>query len=595
MKPYVIIEVANSHGGDFVYLLELIESFSTYSEGYGIKFQPFNYDTIATQDYSYYELYQKLKFDSTQWEEVISKSSKTKDVWLDLFDTYGVQILQENIDKVHGIKFQSSVLFNNEIFADIARCDLSDKKIILNVAAQSIDSIEEIIARVTNQLNPQEILLEFGYQAYPTSLEDSGYSKIDPIRSNFNNRLVFADHVDGESEESIFLPIAVALAGVEVIEKHVMLSSRETLYDHYSSLTPEKFSEMIEKLQKYSSLKEMPFINEKELDYLKTTVMIPILKTDKKAGSLLDLDEDFLYRRSGKQGLNINEIKSLQENFHVLATDKQAGQTLLPEDFRKAVIGTIIACRLKSSRLPKKAILKIGEISSIERCIKSCLEIRGVNHTILATSDNDQDSKLKDYTYRSDVIFHTGDAEDVIKRYLGIIDELKIDVIVRVTGDMPYVSHEIVEETLRQHFLRGADYSNPNNVSVGTGAEVINTNVLREIKHHFPDAKYSEYMTWYITNNAKYFRINKFDLSPDIIRNYRITLDYPEDLEMFNQLQAYFDKKGKVFEIREAFKYLDEHPEISSLNSHLTLRYQVDKELISKLNKYTKIMEAKIS
>ena len=33
-----------------------------------------------------------------------------------------------------------------------------------------------------------------------------------------------------------------------------------------------------------------------------------------------------------------------------------------PEDFKKANIASIIACRLKSSRLPKKAVLKIGEL-----------------------------------------------------------------------------------------------------------------------------------------------------------------------------------------------------------------------------------------
>ena len=54
---------------------------------------------------------------------------------------------------------------------------------------------------------------------------------------------------------------------------------------------------------------------------------------------------------------------------------------LKEEDFKKANIATIIACRLKSSRLPKKALAKIGEITSVEYCIKNALSFKNVNQT----------------------------------------------------------------------------------------------------------------------------------------------------------------------------------------------------------------------
>ena len=39
-------------------------------------------------------------------------------------------------------------------------------------------------------LKPQEILLEFGYQTYPTALEDSGYNKLNIINTYFDNKTV---------------------------------------------------------------------------------------------------------------------------------------------------------------------------------------------------------------------------------------------------------------------------------------------------------------------------------------------------------------------------------------------------------------------
>jgi N,N'-diacetyllegionaminate synthase len=589
-KPYFIIENANNHGGDFDYLLELIDTFSFYGEGFGMKLQPLHPDGISTPDYSYYKLYQQLFFNNIQWKQAIDKIYESKDVWLDIFDNYGVEILKQNIDKIIGIKFQSSVLYNLEVFQSLAASDLSAVKIILNVAAQSIDNIKETIERVSYELNPLEILLEFGYQAYPTTFEDVGYCKIKVIKENFSNRIVFADHVDGQTEDAIWLPVLIAMSGVDVIEKHVMLDSRETKYDYFSSLTPPLFAQMVSRIEKYISLESKSFINENEKSYLKTTLMIPILKHDKPAGSLLNLKTDFIYRRSGKTGMNVKEIEALQKDFHILATNKKANEVLQKEDFKKAVIATIIACRMKSSRLPRKALLPIGGLPSVERCIKSCLEFEDVNHTILATSTFDEDAILENYTYRNHVIFHKGDPDDVIRRYLGIAEKLNVDVIVRVTADMPFVSHEIVQKALKSHFETGADYTVPRKVAVGTGAEIINTASLQKVKEYFTSANYSEYMTWYFQNNPSHFRLNFFDLPEELIRDYRLTLDYPEDLEMFNQLQSYFDNKHQAFNIRSAFDYLDNNPQISKINAHLTLSYKTDVQLIETLNKVTKIL-----
>ena len=67
------------------------------------------------------------------------------------------------------------------------------------------------------------------------------------------------------------------------------------------------------------------------------------------------------------------------------------------------------------------SILKIGDLSSIELCIKNCLKFKNIDCTILATSTTDEDAELLNYTYNSSVLFHRGDPDDVIKRYLDVI------------------------------------------------------------------------------------------------------------------------------------------------------------------------------
>ena len=96
-------------------------------------------------------------------------------------------------------------------------------------------------------------------------------------------------------------------------------------------------------------------------------------------------------------------------------------------------------------------------------------------------------------------------------------------------------------------------------------------------------------MTWYMRNNADIFKVNLVDIPPELQRNYRLTLDYPEDLEMFNRLYAVLDEKKLEPTLINVFSVLDETPSISNINQHLTLLYQTDNELINKLNKVTRI------
>ena len=436
---YNILEVANSHGGDISYLYTLIEKYSIFDkkENFGIKFQPFKYDLMAVENYSYYSLYKDLFFTKKEWEDVIQKAFVTKDIWLDIFDEYGLEILEENLDRIEGIKFQTSILDNLTIFRRLKKINTFNLKIILNIAGRTLDEIDIIIDRYS-LLKFKEIYLEVGFQGYPTSIEDCGISKIAILKERYNNiKIVFADHTDSQTDEAITLPLLVGFNYCDIIEKHIMLDRENTKYDFYSSLTFEQYQKFVDEQKKYFNLKNEKFINEKEKEYLKKTLQIPILNKDKKAGELIDIENDFEFKRNDSYGLNIVELKKYVSEKYILNSDRKKGETIRKEDIRKANIAVIIACRLKSTRLKRKALLKIGSIPSVEMCIKNILKFKDVNSVVLATSTTEEDSKLKNYTYNKNVIFHQGDPDDVIQRYLDIIEKKNFDVIIRVTGDCP--------------------------------------------------------------------------------------------------------------------------------------------------------------
>jgi N,N'-diacetyllegionaminate synthase len=251
--------------------------------------------------------------------------------------------------------------------------------------------------------------------------------------------------------------------------------------------------------------------------------------------------------------------------------------------------GVIVACRMKSSRLRQKAILPIRGIASVERCLENCLMIGGAEKVVLATSTEEEDAVLENHLLGGKVKFWKGEPDDVIRRYLGACKKFEIKVVIRVTADCPVVSPEIAAFLLQSHFETGADYTAPREYAVGTNSEIYNTEALRRVIRILGKAEHSEYMTWYLRNNPDVFNVNIVDLPPSLVRDYRLTLDYPEDLEMFEQLFQKLEYLGLAPTTANVFEILDANPEIPAFNRHLTLKYRADPALVDLLNRATKI------
>ena len=493
------------------------------------------------------------------------------------------------MDSIKGIKFQASVLNNYNLFESLSEFDLSGKIIILNIASYTTEQIEEISKRIQKLLKPKEIVLQIGFQDFPTDFLDSGLSKIEILKGKFRNRISFTEHIDAQSEESLYLPVFASILGVEIIEKHVRHSKLKTEFDFQSSIPLEKYKKYLDIQKKYQEALNQPFINKKEKLYLAKTLQTPILNKFKESGDFLNIKNDLDFKRSGKKGLNIYEINELLEKFYILAKGKKLGDVLQKNDFRKAKIAAIVACRLKSKRLPKKAILKIGKLSSVELCLKNALQLKNIDYTVLATSDLPDDDELKNHTFSESVILHRGHPEDVIDRFLVIIDKLKIDVVVRFGADIIYPSDDILQILLKSHFESGADYTAAKKSAHGTSMEIMNVSALKKLKKFFPSADYSEYMTYYFTNNPLHFKLNFVDLPKNLVRNYRLTLDYKEDLELFNVIENYFENNNLRYGIANLFEFLDKNPKIAEINKNIKQIYVADKNLAEKLKKETTI------
>jgi len=587
---HVILETANFHGGDAALLKNAVEKFSKLEyPNLGIKFHAFKPDNVALPDFSWYPTVKRFFIHENQWAEIINLAvEKNFNVWLDLFCVYGVEILEKNINKIYGIKFQPSILDNLEIMEALKPLDLSDKELIINVSGLEISTIEDNLKKF-NEFKFKTIILQLGFQNYPTQIEDTSLKKVDMVRTAFpGEALSYADHIDAGLSFSKNFPVYAWLQGCAYLEKHICIDRKKTKYDFDSALEFDEIKEMTEEIQRVSRCFTAEFISENEKKYFEKTLQKPVLNVPLRKGRLAAAS-DVIFRRTDKPGMNYNRLKELQRNFFILNKSLERLDTLSVKDFKKARIAVIVAARMKSSRLKQKAILPIRGMSSIERCLDNCLKFPFVDEVVLATSTLEEDAVLRNHTLGGKVKFRQGDPDDVISRYLGACAAYDIDVVVRLTGDSPVVSPEIGEIILKSHFDTGADFTEVPRFAVGTNSQVYNVEALKRVLELIGKADYSEHMTLYLTNNPGIFKLNYVDLPEELIRDYRLTLDYPEDLEMFNQLFEKLAEENLDSTLLNVFKILDKNPGIPKINAHRAQIYKTDEKLVKLLKEKTTI------
>lgn len=588
--PYVLYETANVHGGDSAALLRLIDALAPLTHPRrGVKFHPIGADTLATPDFSYHPLYRRLELTKAEWAKVINRAAKTiGDVWCEMADSRCAEIFLANKDKIRGVKFQASMVDNEETLGLLRAEDLSGHDALINISGYSLDEAMAHVEAIA-ALGFRDTIVQIGFQDYPTALGDTMLNKIAHVRSAApERRICFADHVAGGAPFSQHVPMLAAALGCDMVEKHVCLARDETEFDAFSSLEPAEIEALQETLSQAAECFHARFVSPRERTYLEKSLVKPLLNEDHAPGRLI-APRDVVFRRSSKTGLSMTELSALQSRRLVPAETIPAGEAVSATHFRAARVAVIVACRLKSSRLPKKALLPIAGVPSVERCLENCLLFEGVDEVVLASSTMKEDAELGEYTLGGRVPFRTGDPDDVLRRYLDVVDEIGADVVVRVTADCPLISPEYAELLLREHFARGADFTRVARDPVGTAPHIMSVEAMRRIYHLNGGAPYSEYMNLYFENNPELFKVEIVPTPMDLYRDVRLTLDYPEDLEMFERLYEELEARGQSTTLRNVISLLDEKPEIGAINKDLNLVYKTDKKLIDKLNRETRI------
>jgi spore coat polysaccharide biosynthesis protein SpsF len=226
----------------------------------------------------------------------------------------------------------------------------------------------------------------------------------------------------------------------------------------------------------------------------------------------------------------------------------------------------ILQARMGSSRLPGKIMMPVNGRPIIEWQLNRIRQSKLIGEIVVATTVNTVDDMLVEYLESMGFSVFRGSENDVLDRFLGVLDKYRPSTFVRLTADCPLVMPALIDEAVRYfecsslHYLSNAlDESFPDGLDV----EVVKTQTLFELNDLSLTPSEREHVTLGIYQRPLQFKIGKVN-SPVDLGNHRWTLDYLEDLEFISRVYNHFKGKELTFTLKEVLELLDSKPSLQN-------------------------------
>jgi spore coat polysaccharide biosynthesis protein SpsF len=230
-----------------------------------------------------------------------------------------------------------------------------------------------------------------------------------------------------------------------------------------------------------------------------------------------------------------------------------------------------ITARMKSTRLPLKVLRLVNDVPVIEHLINRLKESKLANEVILCTSTNPQDDILVDYAQKLKVKHFRGDEDDVLKRLYDAAMENNVDYIVSTTADNP-LTDPVYADKIFQAFLEGDfDYITINGLPFGTFSYGLRVSA---IKNALEKKKENNTEIWGVYfKDSPVFRRKVIDAEKALIHpEYRLSIDYPQDLEVIRIIYKNLQRGSKIFSLKEVVEFLNKNQAVVEINKDVIQR-----------------------
>lgn len=214
---------------------------------------------------------------------------------------------------------------------------------------------------------------------------------------------------------------------------------------------------------------------------------------------------------------------------------------------------------MSSSRLPGKALLKIGSNPLLWHVIQRAKLCKNASQIVVATSNQDSDDPIEEYCKQIKIPVYRGSLNNLVERALGVMDQFDFEYIARVCGDrifLDYQSIDIAFEICHEIDLVTNKYLNP---KPGLTTEIFSKKMIVKLNQLLLTDQHKEHLTTYLYENKKNWKIKHLTETPLLLKPQSLTIDEQQDLILWQYIIEELEKKwGPNFHQQCSYKTIEE-------------------------------------
>lgn len=245
----------------------------------------------------------------------------------------------------------------------------------------------------------------------------------------------------------------------------------------------------------------------------------------------------------------------------------------------------VVQARNGSSRFPKKMIHKIVDRTVLEWVLQRAGK-SNIEEKIVATSYLSEDDSIEEIAKAYNWKVFRGDPSDVLSRYAKIVEDFKLNTVIRITGDCPLIDFKIIEHALDKYIRENADYLVVTSIIDGFDVEVISGQALLIARDNAKLPSEREHVTPHIRKSKKFKKIFTSYGNEDL-SHIHLSLDYPDDLYVIEKIIKKLANEDFTYE--DVVSLIKREPEVLKRNREIKPNegylksMQEDKEFITSM------------
>ena len=228
----------------------------------------------------------------------------------------------------------------------------------------------------------------------------------------------------------------------------------------------------------------------------------------------------------------------------------------------------VIQARMGSTRFPGKVLEKIGHYHALAWTLHACRAAREINETWIATTTEEKDDVLESFAKRHSCPVHRGSETDVLRRIYETAVKANADIVVRITGDLPFLDADVVDAVVRlllqNPALVYATNVDPPTWPDGLDVQAVRFAALEAANKEATRPSDRDTVTQWIYRNRERFPAANLTCPVPDLQEERWVLDTKEDLEFLSLVAQHLTGRPSYTSILEI---LSRYPHFRKVNN----------------------------